>query len=150
MLSILQNRIKSLLEADPWFADVTVLTHRQGDIASEIDQGVGSLGLLTVVLLPTGERDPQDRESRMRLRQDIAVSFIENPTTNASDHHAEDALAPAMLALNDQWNGLGSATNERAKGNRLYVQSYQLMPDDSGLILYNLFLSTHILITPNL
>lgn len=102
MLLELQQEIADKLMADPFFADVTIVTQKSKDLQSEIDQAIARLGIAGLVVTPDAEVTngnlPGPRLDPIRL----ILRFGETPTLNTAGPRAL-ACAEAAVALLHQW-----------------------------------------------
>lgn len=131
MLDTIQNHIKDLLLADPWFQDeaVEILTEEKGDIIYDLEKLLATLNKVAVLIVtPAGQ--PKDPASLLVDQQlAFAVGVTENYKLNQSGKRARQSIIPVQRALSGKWSGIGSSNIAPQSGNRLKCMGWALDPE---------------------
>jgi hypothetical protein len=151
MISQIACTIAAALAADPAFAsrNIEVITERKGDISNEITKALGKFGLCLLVLTPDATMGPPMRNA-IRLRPRFVIQVSEKSAFNKTGLSAIDAVTAIIRRLHQLPNGTDTAGEAHRLGiNELVLdpQPYQLVPDESGLILYHVSVVTDIVLT---
>ena len=131
MLLELQDRLKALLEAEPYFAGVTIITERKGDILSEIERELGKLQFSVVVATAEGEAQEGGEGPRpvWDLRLNVSLIQAVRLDEQAESRNVIQGLEAAMGALQNQ------PVNELGRGpGRLAVTRFEAIPDENVTI----------------
>ena len=97
MILVLQERLKTLIEADTWFAGIEVLTEKYGDLGNRIDREVARAS--RCIIIRTAEGQLQD-ESRLASYTERLILDIVKPASG--DWNLVTALERAVLAIHHQ------------------------------------------------
>jgi hypothetical protein len=87
MILELQTRLKTLIEADAYFATVEVLTEAKGDITWQISKALAGLGFKVTVATAKGVNPSPDAQ-RVKMDERLIVTVIENPILNKTGKNA--------------------------------------------------------------
>lgn len=130
MLSQLQARAKTLLQAHAWFEGVDIITEEEGDLGNELARAFGGgMKFFAVVLTPSGRTiTPQGENKQPYIIHDVMIYLVEDPTFNTSGaKHAKNGVVPVIEALHNQWNGLGGEPRGRT-AKVFEFQNYAPLP----------------------
>ena len=97
MILVLQERLKTLIDADTWFAGVKVLTEKYGDLENRIEREVARAS--RCIIIRTAEGQLQD-ESRLAHFKERLIVDIVKPASG--DWNLVTALEHAVLAIHQQ------------------------------------------------
>lgn len=149
MLTTLQNRIKSLLEADAWFSgdQVDILTEDRGELYYDIEAAVSRVngGVVISIITPTlrpAAGDPSKR--KLKTECGITLALFENPILTESAKTVDAALPRVLQLVHGQWSGVGAANVPDDSPNRFHFVGGQLVPDTPGYKIYEIDFQTTI------
>jgi hypothetical protein len=150
-LARVADTFAALIAADPWLANpklpVPVLTERKGDIVTDIEQSINTLGLAVAVVMPDAD-NVIDTGSTLSLRVRLVAQVTENVLGNQSACEAagipyRSALAAVvriMRAVHQKPDGLDPAGQPHRPGLHEFTlpkeNPFQLIPDDA-LVTYH-------------
>jgi hypothetical protein len=103
MLLTIQDRLKTLIEGDPYFAGVSVLTNRDGDIEAAYQQAIAKLSFCVVVAVPSGEisdRAPIGPSFRHLVEVSVCQSVLTD--SQAESRNVADGIERVTLAVHGQ------------------------------------------------
>jgi hypothetical protein len=91
MVTEIQTRIAALIAAHAYFAGITPITEKAGDIDTAIETALGHLGFAVEVASASGDVVDPDKASRKTVffREVTKVSVIHNPTLNTTKNIVE-------------------------------------------------------------
>ena len=138
-----QQRLADLLNADDYINDtnpalkIPVVTRRVGDIARAVQEAIGKVGIVIIVMLPGSEFTGE--AARIALRPKFAIMVKENPVLNQSAtgtrKAAEVVIAHVIKAVHWQPNNpaLGIARQNLFQIEKNAVQLLRPTPGDAPL-----------------
>lgn len=146
----LQEKAAELVQADPYFAGIEVLTERKGDLTQKLNTALQTLGLSVVVMTPTFQITGQVKTRRV-VRVSIVVDCSEIVVTNqGASGTRKPSLAAAWaaaLALDTQPNGQAPEGMPHLAGMHEFAldqdKPVRLVPN-KVLLTYQAYLSTEI------
>lgn len=125
MIGQLQARLKALLEADPAFAGITVLTDERPDLVNQIAQELGKRGFVVVIGFAVGTLAGKADSPKPILTERFQIQFIQHRLDKARDPLALAEEAMRILHRQPvQAGGLGP--------QRFFVEGHRTdFPDES-------------------
>ena len=125
----IQDRIKTLLEADAYFAGASIITEHVGTLETEIAKAVARTGFYVAIRNSGGElRSPELNLNIFRERFEVTIA--QNPLTDASraTRNVQDGMVVAAKALIGQEVSVGDK-------RRMHVLRHAGAYTDKGLAL---------------
>lgn len=102
MLLELQDRLKTLIEADGYFAGICVITERRGDINTLIATALSKIKFAVVVATAAGESDSNQDEAVWTERLQIAVFQMPVTDDERETRNAVVAIEKIIQAVHGQ------------------------------------------------
>lgn len=144
MLLQLQDRIKELVQADPYFAGVEVITQRQGDLVKQVVEAVGKLSFMVVVSMSSGEAS-EDSAPEALLDERLDVEIFQNPLLDGQSNtrNLVEATEKVITAVHMQpFRAAGRGTQ------RFWLVSHQAFYDAGGPSSSRLTFKINLLLKP--
>lgn len=119
-----QTQAAALIQADPFFAGIEVLTERMGDVNQKIQSALGRIGLSVIVLTPRFELSAKKGKRRVvtvKVVVDCSEIVVTNMSAAGTQKPALAAAWAAALALDKQPNGLDPAGAVHLSGAREFA-----------------------------
>lgn len=123
----IQDQIKSLLEAESYFAGVEIISERVGTLETSLQKAIQTHGFYIAIRNSGGEQRSPDLGIGM-MREVFEVTLAQNPITDASKatRNVVDGVVVAMTALLRQKPEVGA-------DNPFRVTRHQGAYTDKGL-----------------
>lgn len=131
MLLELQDRLRALIEGQPYFAGITVITERKGDVLTEIEQALAKLQFSVVVATAEGEAQDGGEGSRPVWDLRLNVSLIQSVLLDdqAETRNVIVGLEAAIAAIQNQ------PVNVEGLGPRRFaVTRFESIPEENVTI----------------
>lgn len=133
----LQEDVAARLQADPYLADVPLITEKAGDIVSAVDRalsqggvspnGAGKCGVAMVIITPSAKKTGGQGHKLIQADVVVRVTVYEQPPVNMSDagigKPALDIISSVMgllqgwrtspAALPGQWSDFDSISDDQ-------------------------------------
>lgn len=133
MLLTLQQRLKTLIEADDYFEGVPVLTEDVANLEAAVDQALAGLGFVVIIQCAEGEATKPDSPAPI-FNERLVVTIAQPPTISDSRDpetpvkNVVTGAERAMLAIK------GSAVTSGLPDNRRFgILSHRTWRLDNGI-----------------
>lgn len=138
MISTLQSRLESLLQANAYFSGVEILTEERGDLVTAIQKAVNQTKFFVWIVTPEG-MPTSSKGDAIRIKHRGVIQVIESHLLNKTGKRSRDAVDYVIAAVHNEWCGLGNADHphESTKWNFLgYRAVTELPPEMQSLTVY--------------
>lgn len=142
----LQAAAAARLEGDPWFTPaapakpVKVVTERLGDLDSQIEAAVSTLGVCASVMTPSGQLSDGNIPALDFDRVDLVVQVSETPIINQGPSGAQkSALEVVVRVMRLLHHFVPPGRRGTAKENRLELRTdkpFELIASEEGTTIY--------------
>jgi hypothetical protein len=150
-----QDRIVSLLNADPYFNDpipakkIVAISQRKGNIANEVQQALQKIGVGVIVMLPLITFDGTANRISLGLRFAVVVTenVIVNQSATGTQKPAEAICEKVLLLLHFKPNSATGNPHARATLFQIDKNAVRIMPPAPGsasLLNYTIAVNTDI------
>jgi hypothetical protein len=104
-LLALQSRIRSLLAADEWFAELAaenqLFVEDRAGLEFLANSESAHLGKLAIIVQSAAGENNTAPQGALYLRERLTILFVETPLYNGSDKHVAEAVDRAMAILHE-------------------------------------------------
>jgi hypothetical protein len=125
-----QDSIKAVLTAQPWFAGIDIITEQKGDVLNRIDIALGKLGLCIVIETLTGKPEAMG-SGAYTLELSVGITITENVIINQGSTGSKKpaSMVVAMILC------LLSSSRPLCPA---YCTGFTLVNDSAGLLIYQI------------